>query len=222
MNHSTIYETMEIIFATSNEGKRQEVNHFFNAVPALESYRLKTLKDIPPEILSQYDPQENGNTFSENAFIKAKTLQELSGQAVFAEDSGLEVEALNGAPGIFSARYADNDEARIERLLKELAGHKNRNARFVTALCFVSANGFPIYFYGRAEGTIAHEKKGKQGFGYDPIFLFKQNNGKPQVTFAEMTTEQKRLVSHRGNALKNFVTFLQRQLPLVVDNKKDS
>lgn len=216
---------MEIIFATSNEGKRQEVADFFATANIQHRYVLKTLKDLPNDILKQYDPQETGDSFSENAFIKAKALQELTNSAVFAEDSGLEVDALNGAPGIFSSRYAKDDEARIERLLQELKEKKNRTARFVTALCFISAQGFPVYFYGRAEGNIAYEKRGTQGFGYDPVFLFHQNNKQEnniQKTFAEMTTEQKRLVSHRGNALKKFLTFLQSQPYTTADNEKGS
>lgn len=206
---------MDIYFASANQGKIAEVEHFFSRFlsahpshPPLQ-LNLKTLNDMPAALKALYQPQEDGNSFSQNALIKAKALYNLFPSAVFAEDSGLEVEALNGTPGIFSARYADTDEARITRLLQELDEQQNRKARFVTALCFLRSEleGLePVYFFGRIEGHISRKRLGYNGFGYDSVFV---PNGESR-TFAQMSLSEKRACSHRGRSLENFLAYIQR------------
>lgn len=207
---------MDIYFATENVGKKKEVLLFSKEVfqNTVTPFHIKTLADVNSTLRKKYAPQENGLSFSENAFIKAQALHQLVQQPVFAEDSGLEVEALQGAPGIYSSRYGEDDVARIDRILFEMRGVKNRKAQFVTALCFV-VQDMPLYFYGRVQGEISEKPLGTKGFGYDPIFLFE---GK---SFAELEQSQKTKISHRGIALKLFFAYLSKYLVLE-QNKEQS
>lgn len=147
------------------------------------------------------DVEETGKTFAENAFIKANTVQKLTGMAALADDSGLEVEALGGEPGVYSARYAgedQNDKNNIKKLLKNLDGVKNRNASFTTVLCLCYPSGEVVYAEGKTEGTILDKEEGENGFGYDPVFFSKDL----KKSFGSASEEEKNSVSHRGRALR--------------------
>ncbi len=188
----------ELLVATTNQGKFAEVQAFLKNLP-LTILSLKSLGRWPAVV-------EDGATFEENALKKARALAEYSGKLTLADDSGLEVDALNGAPGIFSARYggeAGNDGKNNERLLRELQGiaEEERGARFVCALalCAPESRGMKEWTAREScEGRIAFELRGQNGFGYDPLFFYPPL-GK---TFGEIDRETKATVSHRGKALK--------------------
>ncbi len=208
---------MQIVFATGNAHKLKEINEI--AMGSGVEFVL------PPE---GFDPVENGKTFEENSLIKAREAARLSGMMALADDSGLCVEALNGAPGIYSARYAETAQGRIDKLLKELENvpslggglgrGSNRRAKFVCAMTLVDADG-NILFQTRGEchGEIAKEQAGVNGFGYDPIFIpsplapppREGNNLVKPVTMAEMSEDEKNEISHRGKALKNVLEYLK-------------
>lgn len=184
-----------IIVATNNKGKAREFAEMFEP----KGYQIKTLADYP----DIGDIEENGKTFEENAIIKAETVSQKTGQMVIADDSGLVIDYLNGAPGIYSARYAGeekNDEANIQKVLMELEGvpFEERSARFVCALALAIPGKKTITVTGTCEGRILTEKRGSNGFGYDPIF-FVREKGK---TMAELEPSEKNEISHRANALK--------------------
>ena len=193
---------MKIVFATSNPHKIKELNGIAGSFGADNIEFV-----LPPE---GFDPIENGKTFEENSIIKAKEANKLTGMISLADDSGLCVEALNGEPGIYSARYAETPQARIDKLLKNLEPFQNRNAKFVCAMTLIGENG-EILFADRGEchGSIAIHQAGSGGFGYDPIFLVEGLGGK---TMAELSDNEKNAVSHRGNALRKVLTFLKNNL----------
>lgn len=185
----------EIIIATKNKGKAKEFERMFEPL----GLQVKTLLDYD----HIEDVEETGTTFEENAILKAEEVSKKVNQVVIADDSGLIVDALNGAPGVYSARYAGlekNDEANIDKVLKELKGipERDRTARFYCALAVAFPNGQTITVNGSCEGLILQERKGKNGFGYDPIFFVKEL-GK---SMAELQPEEKSGISHRGRALK--------------------
>ncbi len=187
---------MKIVFATGNPNKLKEIQEI--AVDTDIEFIL------PAE---GFNPVENGKTFEENSYIKAKEAARVSGIMSLADDSGLCVEALNGAPGLYSARYADTPQARINKLLKELEPHKNRKAKFVCAMTLVDENGEIIFqTTGECHGKIAYKQAGTGGFGYDPVFLV-ENTPK---TMAEMSEEEKNEISHRGRALRKVIEFLTK------------
>jgi XTP/dITP diphosphohydrolase len=170
---------------------------------------IKSLADFPnfPEV------EENGSSFKENAAIKAKAASKYCEAAAFADDSGLEVEALDGRPGIYSSRYAANDAERIAKLLGELEGKTNRRARFVCAIA-IAFNGEVLEtFEGTVEGTITLAPRGDGGFGYDPVF---QPDGFDQ-TFGELPAEVKNSISHRARAFANAVEFVENELAMLGD-----
>jgi len=150
------------------------------------------------------DVEETGTTFEENSLLKARTVMEASGMAAIADDSGLEVDALDGAPGVYSARFGgmDNDEARTALLLEKLQGvpDEKRTARFVSVVTCVLPNGKVVSARGTCEGVITHAPAGTNGFGYDPVF-YVPSLGK---TFSQASSEAKNAISHRGNALQKF------------------
>lgn len=188
---------MAICFATHNQNKVNEINRL------IEDYTIISLDDIgiTEEI------EENGSTLIENALIKAQYVYEKAGINCFADDTGLEVDGLNGAPGVFSARYAGepaNSENNIDKLLLDLAGIENRSARFRTVIAFIE-EGNTTYFEGIVEGEIIHERRGANGFGYDSVFLPKNFDR----TFAEMDMTEKNNISHRGKAVNKLVNFLK-------------
>lgn len=195
----------EIIIATKNLGKAREFAELF----ADKNVKIQTLLDYP-EI---EDVEETGKTFEENAIMKAESMANLLGKLVIADDSGLIIDALNGEPGIFSARYAGeekDDEKNIDKVLHELENvdNPNRTARFYCALAVAVPSEQTFTVHGTCEGTILRERKGNNGFGYDPIFYVKEK-GK---TMAELSSEEKNKISHRANALKklaaNFDSFI--------------
>lgn len=188
---------MELLVATHNIHKKEEIQQILG-----NDFTVKSLTDynIHEEIV------EDGDSFNANALIKAKYCFEKTGIPSLGDDSGLAVEALDGRPGIFSARYAgDHDFAKnMEKVLGELEGEDNRKAYFITVLCYYDENG-ARYFEGRVHGNILTENKGHKGFGYDPIFV-------PQGydrTFAEMNPDDKNKISHRKQALDLFLDFLK-------------
>lgn len=184
----------EILVATHNQHKKEEIQQIFGA-----DFLVKSLTDynIFDEIV------EDGTSFHQNAEIKARYCFEKTGIPSLGDDSGLVVEALDGRPGIFSARYAGNHdfEANIAKVLEEMKGVTNRKAYFITVLCFVDESGESQYFEGRVYGHILDENKGYKGFGYDPIFVPEGY----EKTFAEMEAEEKNKISHRKNAIDLFL-----------------
>lgn len=191
---------MKLIFATNNQHKVDELKA--NAGNDIE---IITLKDAGIEI----DIPEPFDTLEENASEKSRVIFELTGQNCFSEDTGLEIEALNGEPGVKSARYAGEErsfEANINKVLKKLSGQANRKARFraVISLLF---EGKETLFEGICPGIIIDHVKGNQGFGYDPIFIPDGSN----KTFAEMSIDEKNKFNHRAKAATKLVAFLQNQ-----------
>ena len=193
---------MQIVLATHNRGKMEEMAAILGHLPV----ELLTL-DTFPEI---GDIPETENTLKENAFIKAETVHRLTGLPALADDTGLEVDALNGAPGIYSARYAGADatfDDNCQKMLKELHGIpvEKRTARFRTVIAFVNG-GKKEWVEGVAEGRIIEKKRGIGGFGYDPIFYYSSL----RKTFAELDSVEKNSISHRGKALRNFCGILEK------------
>lgn len=188
----------ELIFATNNGHKLSEVRQLLEG-----SVVIKSLRDINLE----GDIPETADTLQGNALQKAEWIYSRTGKDCFADDTGLEVDALDGAPGVYSARYAGEGcsfEDNMNKLLKAMDGKENRKARFRTVICLIE-NGERRYFEGIVEGTITTEKHGAEGFGYDPIFL---PEGQGQ-TFAEMSGELKNSISHRGRAVQKLVEYLK-------------
>ena len=156
------------------------------------------------------DVEETGLTFEENAFLKAQAISIASGKPAIADDSGLCVDALDGRPGVFSARYAETNEERIAKLLGELEGKTNRNAKFVSAICCYFSEDDYFCVRGECLGKILTEAKGQEGFGYDPVFVPLGE----ELTFAEMTAEMKDKFSHRGKSLEALKNKLEERIKL--------
>ena len=175
----------------------------------IEEYK-KLLLDVNCELLLQpeyIEVEENGVTFRENAIKKASEVSIKTGNYAIADDSGICIDALNGKPGIYSSRYAENDQKRIEKVLTELHGEENRGAFFIANICVCSPNGNVILeSEAKCFGNIILKPRGKCGFGYDPIF----EELSSKLTFAEMNNEYKDLCSHRGKALKKIIPQLLR------------
>lgn len=194
---------MKLIFATANKGKIREASEILG-----EEYTIVT----PAEMGINDDVEENGDTLQANSLIKAEHLFALSQADCFADDTGLEVDALNGAPGVLSARYAGeahDSNANMEKLLAELdklGPGASRRARFRTVVTLFY-KGEKYLFEGSMEGSIAHAKAGCGGFGYDPIFIPDAHPGK---TLAEISEEEKNAISHRGMAIRAMATFLAK------------
>ncbi|MBO5972627.1 MAG: RdgB/HAM1 family non-canonical purine NTP pyrophosphatase [Alistipes sp.] len=190
---------MKIVFATNNAHKLSEVKAVLG-----DGYELVTLKEVG----ITDDIPETGDTLDENASLKARYVYERTGLDCFADDTGLEVEALGGAPGVRSARYATDGHdfaANNRKLLKELDGVTNREARFRTVISLIVA-GEEIQVEGVVNGVIALSESGSEGFGYDPLFI---PEGK-EVTFAEMSADEKNSISHRGRAVAELVKVLHK------------
>ena len=191
----------EVLIATNNAGKGKDFEALFTPL----GIRVLTLNDIDGEI----DVEETGVTFEENAILKAETVANLLGKIVIADDSGLEIDALGGAPGVYSARYAGNDstdEENIDKALKALQGvpGKDRTARFRCVLAIAGPGIKTEVFSGNCEGVITEERQGTNGFGYDPIFYVPEKN----CTMAMLTPGEKSSISHRGAALAKLQTKL--------------
>lgn len=189
---------MDICFATNNVKKLEEIRHLLE--PA---YRIKSLAEIG----CHEELPETGDTLEANSLQKARYVWDNYGIACFADDTGLEVEALGGEPGVYSARYAGperDNEANMKLLLQKLEGKENRKARFRTVITWIDEVGFQ-QFEGIVEGEILPAKAGEKGFGYDPVFRPQGANR----SFAQMSMEEKNNISHRGRALKKLVEFLR-------------
>ena len=194
-----IFRMNIMVFATNNAHKLKEISHILN-----NSIFLKTLKDIG----CSDDIPETGETLEENALQKARYINNKFGVNCFADDTGLEIEALNGEPGVYSARYAGESKSfddNMNKVLEKLEGIANRNACFRTVIALI-IDGNEFLFEGRVDGIIISEKKGVKGFGYDPIFL----PGGYEKTFAEMTLEEKNRISHRALASEKLARFLNK------------
>lgn len=190
-----------IVLASNNAHKIAEINALLDG-----SFEVISLRDtgITEDIPEPYD------TFEENALAKAAYVYERTGLITFSEDSGLIVPALDGAPGVFSARYAGeprSDARNTEKLLQELKGVADRAAYYQTTICLVGA-GEPVYFKGTCEGSIATEQQGEGGFGYDPVFI---PQGYDQ-TFGQLPAGVKKAVSHRAKAMAQFIAYIKQGL----------
>lgn len=183
---------LKFVLASNNKGKLKEMREI--------------LSELGIEVMSQREagiasePEEDGTTFEENAIIKAKAAMEASGLPAIADDSGIAVDALNGEPGIYSARYGDcgSDEERVEYLLKNMENEEHRAAKFVSSIAVAFPNGDVLTTLGECHGTLTYEPIGENGFGYDPVFYMEQFG----CTLAQVTAEEKNSVSHRGRALR--------------------
>lgn len=192
----------QIVFASNNAHKLRELREILG-----EGFEVLGLADIG----CHDDIPETADTFEGNALLKAAYVKEHYGYDCFADDSGLEVDALGGAPGIYSARYAGpghDGNANNARLLRELDGATDRRARFRTAIALLTGDNAPVFFDGSVEGTILTERRGEGGFGYDPLFL---PDGMTK-TFAEATPDEKNAISHRGRAVRKLAAYLESLL----------
>ena len=190
----------KIILASNNKGKIREISEILTPL----GFEVISMKQAGIDI----DIEENGTTFKENAAIKARTIFELTKTAVIADDSGLAVEYLNGAPGVYSHRYCGenaDDEEKNRKLLGELKDvpDEKRNASFICSVCYIESDGTEHFVQGECKGKIGYEPKGENGFGYDPIFMYGDRS------FAEISAEEKNKISHRALALKSFCELLK-------------
>lgn len=190
---------MELVFATHNKNKLKEIQALLPAeIKLLSLADIGCIEDIP----------ETSPTIEGNAVQKANYIRKRYGVNVFADDTGLEVDELDGAPGVYSARYAGeakNDRANVEKLLQELQGKNNRIARFKTVIA-LNLNGTENTFTGICRGNIALQPSGDKGFGYDPVFIPEGFS----KSFAEMELRQKSEISHRGKAIKQLISYLSK------------
>lgn len=194
-----------VIIASTNQGKLKEFKELMKGL----SVEVKSLKDFP-EI---GDIEENGTSFAENAYIKAKAVFDATGCLSIADDSGLEVDALDGAPGIYSARYAGeekNDTANNEKLLSEMnaVSDENRGAQFHCAIVAIDQNGTRYDAEGIVRGHILRTPQGENGFGYDPLFYIEEFGR----TTAELSMDEKNKISHRGQAVRQIVEILKEKV----------
>lgn len=188
---------MKIVFATNNPNKLKEIQTLIpKEIEIISLKEIGCTEDIP----------ETGDTLEANAFQKVHYVKEKYNYDCFADDTGLEIDALNGAPGVYSARYAGPEksaEANIEKILNELQGKENRKAKFRTAIA-LTLNDEEHLFEGEINGHISKVKQGNEGFGYDPIFIPEND----KRSFAQMSMEEKGTISHRGRSVKKLVTYL--------------
>lgn len=192
---------MRLVFATHNKHKAAEIQRILN-----DPFEVITLTDL--DILEEIP--ETGDTLQANALIKARFVHEQLGYNCFADDTGLEVTALHGEPGVYSARYAGvpkNDLANMDKLLQALAGSTDRSARFLTVICLYWQDEMYL-FEGELKGIIISEKIGDNGFGYDPIFMPEGYD----VTLAQMDMFTKNQISHRGKAIRKMAEFLKENM----------
>ncbi len=188
----------DIVIASSNKGKINDFKVIFS------DYNVIGIN----EIIEDFDEEETGTTFEENARLKSEAAAKALNKTVIADDSGLEVTALNGEPGVYSARYAGlekNDEANIQKVLEGLEDKSDRTARFVCVISMTTAEGVTKTFRGTVEGEITLNKIGENGFGYDPIFLVPDQ----QKTMAQLTAEEKADISHRRKAIDQLQAYIE-------------
>ena len=191
---------MKLVFATNNLHKLEEIRAILGT-----DFEIVSLEEIG----CREDIPENQDTLEGNALEKARYVKEHYGFDCFADDTGLEVEALDNRPGVYSARYAGpdkNSEDNMNRILEELEGIENRGARFRTVIALIH-NGEEMTFEGEVKGVILKERQGSAGFGYDPVFQPQGFDG----SFAEMSPEQKNRISHRGRAVEKLVSYLENE-----------
>lgn len=192
----------KLVFATNNAHKLTEVRAILEPAFSIISLAdLNCTEDIP----------ETADTLDGNALLKAKYIHDKFGLDCFADDTGLEIDALNGEPGVYSARYAGEEhdaQKNMNKVLSSLGNNPNRQARFRTVIALIQGEK-TMYFEGKIEGHITHQPLGKSGFGYDPIFVAKDH----LVTFAQLSAEEKNLISHRALAVQKLVAYLQNQKP---------
>ena len=194
---------MKFILASQNKKKLVEMNDILSA------FGIEVVSAAEAGI--HLDVEETGTTFAENSALKAEAICKASGLPAIADDSGLCVDALNGAPGVYSARYGGeglDDVGRYQLLLQNMRGMMDRRCKFVSAVCCVFPNGDKIAVEGECHGTLAYAPQGTDGFGYDPIFFVPSM----KKTFAQLTAEEKNAISHRGVAMQQFKTELERYL----------
>lgn len=197
----------KILFATTNEGKVKEINKILGEFPI----KVLSLKDLKSSSIAALDIEETGSTFIENATIKAKGYAEATGLLTLCDDSGLAVDALHGNPGVYSKRYGPTDDARNQKLLRELSGVEEfkRSARFICAIAIYDPNTKNTNIVeGESKGFITRKPIGENGFGYDPIFYSTELN----KTFAQASILEKNQVSHRGRAMKKAKKILAQML----------
>ena len=194
---------MKLVLASKNAHKLVEMKDILSQLGVEVVLESEAGVDV--------DVEETGATFEENAYLKAHAVMEASGLPAIADDSGLCVDALNGAPGVYSARYGGpglDDAGRYQLLLENMRGQLDRRCKFVSAICCCFPNGDRVEARGECAGTLAYAPKGEDGFGYDPIFFVPGL----KKTFAELSPEEKNAISHRGNALKAFREKLEAYL----------
>ena len=194
---------MKLVLASKNPKKLLELQ----AILSAQGIEVVLESQVGIDV----DVEETGTTFEENAFLKAHAVMEQSGLPAVADDSGLCVDALNGAPGVYSARYGGpelDDAGRCKLLLENMRGQLDRRCRFVSAICCCFPNGDRVAARGECPGTLAYAPRGSDGFGYDPIFFLPER----KKTFAELTAEEKNAISHRGRALEAFGEKLKAYL----------
>ena len=206
-------QLLTLVIATGNPGKTAEIRDILKAFP-INIRNLDDFGPIPPVV-------EDGETFEENAYKKASFVSRILGFPALADDSGLVVDALGGAPGIYSARYAGenaSDRQRYTKLLDEMKGHTNRHAAFECVISLAVPTGAALTYEGRCEGLITEDPAGDGGFGYDPVFYFPPS----KKTFGQLVREEKSLVSHRGKALKELkdefdkvLIWIRQNMPVI-------
>lgn len=205
---------INLVIATRNKGKTSEIRSLLSNFPIT----IRNLDDFGPIP----EVREEGNTFDDNSYQKASFAAKILGFPALADDSGLVVEALNGAPGVYSARYGGEnatDEQRYLKLLNEMKGITNRKAAFECVISIAVPSGAALTYEARCEGIIAEEPKGSNGFGYDPVFYYPPL----KKTFAELSGEEKNRISHRGMALKELqnefdkvLIWIRQQMPNIL------
>jgi XTP/dITP diphosphohydrolase len=190
----------QVVVATRNEQKRRELGEILDG---LDLVPLSSEVELPPE---------EGETFADNALVKARAAHVATGLAAIADDSGIEARALAGRPGVTSARYAGpdaTDEQNLGLLLRELDGAPDRSVAYVCALAYVDESGIERLFEGRCEGELAREPRGSGGFGYDPAFVPADTGPRDSRTMAELSAAEKHAISHRGRAARELARWLE-------------
>ena len=198
---------MNAVLASKNEKKLRELQDILQAQGIDVMLQSQAGVDI--------DVEETGETFEENAALKARSVRDATGLIAISDDSGLMVDALDGAPGVYSARYGGeglDDSGRWQLLLQNMSGKTDRRCKFVSVICCAFPNGDELYARGECHGTLAETAAGEGGFGYDPIF-FLPESGK---TMAQLSADKKNAISHRGNALREF----QKKLEIYLNGAK--
>ncbi len=208
MEYNQLKQTT-IVLATRNKNKTREITSLLKDFPV----KIKNLDDFGPipEVI------EDGKTFDDNAYKKASFTSRILGYPAMADDSGLCVEALGGAPGIFSARYAGEnatDRDNVKKVLEDLRGKENRNASFKCVISIAVPTGAALTYEGECKGVLIDEPAGENGFGYDPVFFYPELD----KTFAQLTMEQKAMVSHRGKALREITDEMDKILEWIEIN----